>query len=714
MKIIPIINELYNKEPTHSDYEYIQQNLINIIRNNEFDPNEIVNNNTPLIYACSMSLEIIAIELINSGNSKPNHIGDNGDTALIICCMNKLVRVVVALIKTGKSLPSHVNNDGDNALIIACCGINREITLELIKTGQSNPGHITPDGLTVLFCAIMNSLEDISIELLKTGEARPEHTFDGKTAIDYIKREEMPRLYEYVFENYRYYPLLKPETIDDTYNKFDRMMQMFEGKKNTILHKSGYIKDAILDGQDNPYLVHYEEFGGEMYPIITILKGTLLFTGRVNRGNNLLESYYHLYKLFNHPTLDEYIKENCKDSLTYFFPSPSVSHHVNAEYTTMDMVVLTKDIRLICLISPSPLNRDIRENRDNYVDTNHSIYYDNNYNLTACKTRRYDTCISNDLLISLKLNGYIAIAFEDSLTKHIVIDKDNKYKSMLIYLSSCFNNGIYTRQDKIVGNNFIEKMTDSRTYGIPEIVIVPYDLHMYSDPNEYANVYNEWTTKLIQNTYITSLDDSHFIFKYIAHANADNSIELGKNMGELLRQYDGITKPSLDKSLQSYPLFTVLSDYVDPRNRDYILGNRDITFDDVAFVNSYMRPSKSKSAFETNIFYEMLSNPTTGGSVSIMKPTNIINKNMSSISRIEKNKQIYEKQKINFNIRNRKPIQFENKYMYYNEANGIPIVVYKTNSVYEKTGGTNNKSKKRSRKQKRKLRQKRKTRRYRR
>jgi hypothetical protein len=376
------------------------------------------------------------------------------------------------------------------------------------------------------------------------------------------------------------------------------------------------------------------------------------------------------------------MKDNCKDCLTYFFPIPSASELVEFGFRKMDMVVLKKDIRLLCLISPSSVNRDVINNRGDYVDTNYDTYYDNEH-LHKCKDRGYDICMSNELIIGLKLNGYIGIAFSDSLAigfQDIFIDNiDNgEYKKMLIYLASCFNNGIYTRQNNIKGNQFVEKMTDSRTYGIPEIVIIPYDLHAYPDPNDYVNVYNEFTNKVNENINVVNIhprniDHSHFIFRFVANTRGANAVEVGKKMAEILKN----NANDFDKSLQAYPLFTLLRSEVDPRNSDYILGNRPITFDDVAFVNSYMSPSKSKSAFETNIFYEMLSESTVGGSLDIIKPENIIN--ISRVPQIANKKEPLRIKNIGFNIQNKKPIQFENENIYYNEINGIPIIVYKKN-----------------------------------
>jgi hypothetical protein len=49
--------------------------------------------------ACKNSLPEVAIELIKTGQSKPDHIGSDNNTALIWACHNKLPEVAVELIK---------------------------------------------------------------------------------------------------------------------------------------------------------------------------------------------------------------------------------------------------------------------------------------------------------------------------------------------------------------------------------------------------------------------------------------------------------------------------------------------------------------------------------------------------------------------------------------------------------------------------------------
>lgn len=577
--------------------------------------------------------------------------------------------------------------------------------LYLIRSGAINP-HDEPNkyGDTPLIVACKYGLDTIAFELLKTGESLPDHTNHfGKSAISYITQDHMPRTTSLLFEqNPRIlespqfsYKTFEPLSDDPVYAKFDTMMAPFREKMETIIYKNGYIKDTLLPNTTtNPYLVHYEEFNGKSYPVITLMKGTVLFTARKNKPRSKIESYYHLYKLHNHPTLNDYQKDNFKDTLTYFFPIPSISHYVSDTYKQMDMVVLTRDIRLACLVSPSPLSRSIKnyddtphiKNNDFYVDASNSIYYDPN-TFGSCKDRDYDLCISSDIIMGLKLNGYIAIAFEDSLTNNLRIDENELYKQTLLYLSGCFTNEIYSRQHKIAGNNFVPKMTDSRTYGIPEVVLIPYDLHSYPDPAEYRTVYSEWLTK-------STLDDSHFIFKHVDDANGIFSIDLGKSMREKLMIYNGIQKQAIHKSLQCYPLFSVLDDDVDDANREYIVRNsRPVEFREISFLHSYKNPASGKSAFETNLFYMMLENEAetyVGGRLdtAMLSPNPMQNQKRMPIQK----RPTTPMKKHVFDIAKRKPISFEDENMYYSEANGIPIVVYKKGM--KKVGGDKKKTRK--------------------
>jgi hypothetical protein len=75
----------------------------------------------PLIKNITSNTDIIEIiKIINDNNFDENEVDGNGNTALIWACIHSWPEVAMALIQTGRSKPEHVNNSGETALILAC------------------------------------------------------------------------------------------------------------------------------------------------------------------------------------------------------------------------------------------------------------------------------------------------------------------------------------------------------------------------------------------------------------------------------------------------------------------------------------------------------------------------------------------------------------------------------------------------------------------
>jgi surface protein len=470
-----------------------------------------------------------------------------------------------------------------------------------------------------------------------------------------------------------YMDFYKSSIPDNVFNKFNEMMQTFD-KPLTLTNSdtNNYINDSMFYGQTNPYLVHYEIFEGKSFPIITILKGTVLFTGRANQSTYLNTSFFHLYKLYSNPSLDKYIINDFESSLTYFFPIPYMAAVINHDFQTMDMVVLTKDVRLLCLISPSPITREVKSNRD-YIS----------YTKT-CQSRAYDICLTSKLIYGLKLNGYIGIAYNDSLANydsiHTLRPFYKNYKSSLLYLSSCFNNAINKKRGNSSGTGFIDEMIDERTYGIPEVVLIPYDIHSYTEPSVYQTVYNDFANNLSSNT----VDDSHFIFKPVFHVNGRDIIDVSEKVADQLTL---MPSGKLQKSLQCFPLLNILTDEVDPDKMDYVVEpTYPATLNDVAFINSYLTPSTSKCAFETVYFYHKLEKTIEqiGGSV-------VISENVP----LKIESKIMPKQDLIIPFPEKKITRGSTSTGYYKEVNGIPVFAIVDKRLQNrKTGGTRKTTKK--------------------
>ena len=154
-----------------------------LIKTGESKPEHVDSGETTaLIYACAKKMSNVALALIETRRSNPGQISPMNETALLWTCANKLSDVALALIKTGQSKPNHItNNKKDTALTLACSKQMADVALALIETGQSNPGQINRIGETALLWACINGLSDIALELIKTGESKPGHVDSGGT-----------------------------------------------------------------------------------------------------------------------------------------------------------------------------------------------------------------------------------------------------------------------------------------------------------------------------------------------------------------------------------------------------------------------------------------------------------------------------------------------------------------------------------------------------
>jgi hypothetical protein len=156
-----------------------------------------------------------------------------------------------------------------------------------------------------------------------------------------------------------------------------------------------------------PWRIYFERWNQFTVPILVIPRGTLLFTGRRQVAQSAAQSMLHLWKLFGHTSCDAAARNLDEGLLTYFFPIPYMNEVITDTFQTMDMVETTDDFRLLCLVRPSSLTRTQR------LDARmHPL-------LQSCPTRHYDLCLSRECMRALGLQGYLAIATQDSITNHI-------------------------------------------------------------------------------------------------------------------------------------------------------------------------------------------------------------------------------------------------------------------------------------------------------
>lgn len=499
------------------------------------------------------------------------------------------------------------------------------------------------------------------------------------------------RIYD---ENVDYYKYLKPDKNDAVYNQFNEMMETFDNKPQTIPNEAvGFTKDSILYDEQNPYLIHYEKFNGKSYPIITILKGTVLFTGRRVYEPNPAKSMFHLYKFNRHKTLESY-KDNIATTLTFFYPVPFMSSVVDRNFIMMDMVTLTENVKLLCCIGPSPIITELDEIygsyetqlfQDDFEDDMDDLDFTPPYSISSTK-------VMKDIIHGLKLNGVIGVCEVDSVNCPNQTDAINDIKdkiefdNSLLVRSSCFKNLIH--KDKSMPKldyNFIESIFMYRTWGIPEIVLIPFNYHKNNNPMRYKEIYDSFLEFDAKNI---NLKTTEIIFKIIKNIHGRDAYELGTNMEKHIINYSR----KFGKSVQAYPLLTTYKDYFDPAFN--IPTNRPLNINDVSFVKSYEEENKKKRhsnksmcAFEIGEFYkqlEKLHETTTvgGGSLDTVMTNNIPNlyKSATPIKTINSSQKIEEPIGL---IKNR--VNTEN--VFYSEVANIPIFFVKKIREHKREGG---------------------------
>ncbi len=121
---------------------------------------------TPLMWTCNNRLPELALALIATGNSHPEHVSDIGYTALRWACVGRISDVALALIATGNCRPEYINANGNTALIDACIRGLSDVALALIATGNCCTGHVSRAGKTALEYARDRDLTDVVAAIL--------------------------------------------------------------------------------------------------------------------------------------------------------------------------------------------------------------------------------------------------------------------------------------------------------------------------------------------------------------------------------------------------------------------------------------------------------------------------------------------------------------------------------------------------------------------
>ena len=393
------------------------------------------------------------------------------------------------------------------------------------------------------------------------------------------------------------------------------------------------ISSIIRSNTTNPYLISYEVFNGIEYPVITIPKGTLLFNGRRIKTEDPHESFNFLYKM-NLAKLDYY--NDFEKTFTFFFPIPYMISHVVDNIKTIDIVVSTCDIKLLCLMNPSPMKRS---DKGKIPDTGINI----------CKERIYDLCMTKDLLYGLKLNGYIGMPVMDSVSirfetiKYEFEKKSHRFEDTKLLKSCVFQN---------------DSRSIFQTFGIPEICIIPYNIHKEHAETQYEDIKDQMSARKFNFD-----NDDTFIFKPYKQEDTLEKID----------EFLILKRDEICYSMQSYLLFYSLRREIDPdllRNGMMIplteIDSRNHSVDELNIINSYMPKSDSPpcfTAFENVIMYDKMKRENVMGGRK--------NKNV-----LDSVKTFPRKMVSKFTMQPSKII-IKTKNMYYSERSGIPVFMIK-------------------------------------
>ncbi len=336
-----------------------------------------------------------------------------------------------------------------------------------------------------------------------------------------------------------------------------------------LLHHGDVQQRTLQHALNHPsFKIEMEMYQGSPYPILVIPRGTCLYTGRehMTSPHDLATSFWHLYKLDQNNNLHQYLNK-MGSTLTYFYPCPNLSYVVNTTFKNIDMVTTTKDLRLVCLVSPSPLCRfhkdnDLRNELRRVSD--HRSAYANTFG--ECKLQEYDLCFTPQFMKDMHVHGQIAIAHMDSVSANADLISQylgNHLHNSVLFNASAFNNALrdtnhHTFDLSTPSGSIIEemmKMNVHRTYGIPEIALVPFDFTVPNSEHAFQNARAQMEGNLGTNNVVSA----PFVFEPCHSIQGANSATICHNMAQWVRQ----SAPEMLYNCQYFPILRVWRDRAD-------------------------------------------------------------------------------------------------------------------------------------------------------
>jgi hypothetical protein len=385
-----------------------------------------------------------------------------------------------------------------------------------------------------------------------------------------------------------------------------------------------YLLPRLGDTSTLPsYLVHYETFieDGTLWPVVVMPKGMCLFTARGMEvdGTRLDVNANYLYKLQGNPTLVDHRGNGAQDTQTYFYPHPhGVLNLLKSNLCSDTMVVLTRDVRLLCLISPSPLTR-------------RNVAGASVKQIKSCTGKSYDRCMSDAFRMSMKLDGMIQIATSDAVSNYLSNPRNDQ--STNLYRCAAMNNDLdksiswLKTKEEFLGQPYVDFYKNNfghgaRVFGTPEIVLLPFDLFQPDAEEKYRECYDAFTQKVdtqqLGDELIHHFTD-RFVFQLKSFINGTPNLTNDQHRAELstkMTYFLNRQASYLLKSKQFFPIMTLWASNVDTEyKREFCLPftTTSLPVDELYFINSYRNdgnPKKYQCAFETNytkeVVYKML------------------------------------------------------------------------------------------------------------
>ena len=345
----------------------------------------------------------------------------------------------------------------------------------------------------------------------------------------------------------------------------------------------------FLKTTTNPYMIHYEYYDGKAYPIITIPKGTILYTYTyIDEKTHILDNLYNI---------NEYA--NYENELKFFYSVPYGSKFgIEGKYNYCHIVALTAEMRLLCMISPAPQTMENMFDQINNPTTNEcgEQYYDSSTTF-PCDNFEHDLCISREFMETMNVQGYINIDKDDSISNgpDWLKNIDNRKNSLFIkdyIMGSCISSSFVEKSNYSHINRIFSIETPANTlYGLPQIVLCPIKTILFGQ--DHKPLFDEYNAIKYKRRTTSNL---HFWFQNYNYFHIDSCpIEDIKNTVDKF-------KADIVQNRQ-YHLFYMLNTY---RDIDYDKWKwiEHIQFSDIDYLSDYENNIQG-CAFET-ISYHIL------------------------------------------------------------------------------------------------------------